>query len=139
MDRKTCFEWAASLSEDDAVALGQLALDHLSDPISIVMPPTVGMVMARVIDGALGDVFNLGEVLVTEARVAVGDTVGWGMVVGSAPDHALAVALIDGAIAHGGSAADIVAQRLREIVESRPSPHPGWNELQATRVAFENF
>ncbi|MCS6803215.1 MAG: phosphonate C-P lyase system protein PhnG [Chloroflexota bacterium] len=139
MDRKTCYEWAASLSEAEALALGRLVLEHCAEPVSLVMPPTVGMVMARAIDGALGETFNLGEVLVTEARVALSEAEGWGMVIGSAPDHAVAIALIDAAIARGGPLAAVVERRLREIIESRPPVHPAWEELQATRVAFENF
>lgn len=139
MDRRTWFDWAASLSETELLALARLVLDQLSDPVTVVLPPTTGMVMARAIDGALGELFNLGEVLVTEARVAIGDTEGWGMVVGSAPNAALAVALVDGALARGGTVAAAVEKRLREVVASRPPVHPAWEELEATRVAFENF
>jgi alpha-D-ribose 1-methylphosphonate 5-triphosphate synthase subunit PhnG len=139
VDRRTWFDWAASLTEAELLALARIVLDRLSDPVTVVMPPTTGMVMARAIDGALGEPFNLGEVLVTEARVALGDTEGWGMVVGSAPDSALAVALVDGALAHGGAVAAAVEERLREMVASRPPVHPAWPELEATRVVFENF
>jgi alpha-D-ribose 1-methylphosphonate 5-triphosphate synthase subunit PhnG len=137
MDRKAAYELLATLDDRETIALGELALAGLDAPITIVTPPTVGMVMARAIDGALGDCFNLGEVLVTQARVAIGDVEGWGMVVGSRPERALAVALVDGALARG--AAPALAERLEALAAARRVAHPDWQAIEATRVVFDNF
>ena len=82
MDRLQRFEALTSIPEPAAVGLAERILDGSLGDVAVITPPTVGMVMARAQDGAKGEVFNLGEVLVTEARVSIAGREGWGMVLG---------------------------------------------------------
>ena len=74
MDRLQRFEALTSIPEPAAVGLAERILDGSLGDVAVITPPTVGMVMARAQDGAKGEVFNLGEVLVTEARVSIAGT-----------------------------------------------------------------
>ena len=95
MDRQQRFEALTAIPEAAAIRLAERMLADAPGVIAVITPPTVGMVMARAVDGAQGETFNLGEVLVTEARVSIDGHEGWGMVLGRAPDHAMSVAVVD--------------------------------------------
>lgn len=139
MDRKQRFEAMAAIDEADAVRIARRIVDA-STQINVISPPTVGMVMSRAIDGALGETFNLGEVLVTEARVQVGDREGWGMVAGSRPDHALAVALVDAALSAAHPDRFVIDGELRLLLEDRAARDAvAWSQVSPTRVQFNNF
>ncbi len=64
-----------------------------------VVAPRQGLVMCQVRETARNARFYLGEVLVTECRVRIGDGEGLGVLVGSDADHARALAVIDAAYA----------------------------------------
>ena len=85
MDRQQRFEALTAISELAATRLAERILDGSLGDVAVITPPTVGMIMARAQDGARGEVFNLGEVLVTEARVSIAGREGWGMVLGGRP------------------------------------------------------
>lgn len=94
MDRTTRASLLARLADSDLLALSRLVIgDH--DEITWLTPPTLGMVMARAEDGARADVFNLGEVLVTECQLQVGPNEGWAMLLGNRPQGVFAAAAID--------------------------------------------
>jgi len=57
--------------------------------VTIIRPPRSALVMMPLIDSFQSE-FNLGEVLVTEAMVAVDNMNGYGMVIGDSPRRALA-------------------------------------------------
>src|SRR3954469_18363847 len=140
MDRLQRFEALTAIPEDAATHLAERILDGVLGEVSVITPPTVGMMMARAQDGARGELFNLGEVLVTEARVSIGGHEGWGMVLGRAPDHALSVAVVDAGIEAGhpdGAAierdlADFVAAQAEQTAEE-------WARVAPTRVQFDVF
>lgn len=70
-------------------------LGYFSDlPLTIQKPPQTGLLMMSVTD-SFNTGFHLGEVLVTEARVSLDGTEGYGMVSGEAPRKALARAAVD--------------------------------------------
>ena len=71
MDRSTRCETLAQVAATDAQRLARLVMDGSLGDVLVVTPPTVGMLMARAVDGARGETFNLGEVLVAEARVSI--------------------------------------------------------------------
>src|SRR5262245_60605750 len=98
MNRTERTQALASLPAQQAVQLANRLADHALSDVEVISPPTVGMVMARAVDGARGQTFNLGEILVTEARVSVGGVEGWGMVMGNAREHALAMAVVDASL-----------------------------------------
>lgn len=64
-----------------------------------VVAPHQGLVMCQVRESARNSRFYLGEVLVTECRVRIGEAEGLGVLVGSDADHARALAVVDAAYA----------------------------------------
>lgn len=62
--------------------------------LTVSRPPRSGLVMLTVTDSFETD-FHLGEVLVTEARILFRGMEGFGMVLGEAPERALARASAD--------------------------------------------
>ncbi len=140
MDRTERCEQIAQLTDAEIERLAALVLDGhgpASRP-TLITPPTVGMVMARVAEGAHGDVFNFGEVLVTECHVRIGRSEGWSMVMGSRPVAALRAASIDAVVAGGqvdpaeldGQLAALTRAREAAVTASRA-------HLAETRVQFE--
>jgi len=140
MDRMERSEALARLPAAAVCRLAERVADGSLGEIALVTPPTVGMVMARVRDGARAEVFNAGEVLVTEARVAIADHEGWGMVMGANPDQALAIAIVDAAIEAGHAASADVERELAALAAAvEAAARAERAGLAATRVAFETF
>lgn len=59
--------------------------------------PSGGLVMMRLRDTARKDAFFLGEILVTEAKVRIGETLGLGLIRGDHPEKARRLAVVDAA------------------------------------------
>ena len=68
--------------------------------MTITRPPRSGLIMMTIKD-SLGTDFHLGEVLVTEAAVAIANSEGFGMVAGEQPRKALARAAADALLRAG--------------------------------------
>jgi alpha-D-ribose 1-methylphosphonate 5-triphosphate synthase subunit PhnG len=133
-------ELLATLPPATARGLAGRVLDGTLGEASVVGPPSVGMIMARAVDGAHGEPFNLAEVLVTEARVVLGGQEGWGMVVGRAPDHALAIAVLDAGLAAGHHAGEAIERELDALAAGHAARlAQEWARLAPTRVDFDNF
>jgi alpha-D-ribose 1-methylphosphonate 5-triphosphate synthase subunit PhnG len=140
MDRQQRFEALTAISEAAATRLAERVLDGSLGEVAVIAPPTVGMVMARAVDGARGEVFNLGEVLVTEARVSIAGREGWGMVLGRAPDHALSVAVVDAALEAGHPERAAVERELAELAAgAAATAAEEWARVAPTRVQFDLF
>lgn len=140
MDRQARFEALTLIPERAAVGLAEQVLDGALGDVAVISPPTVGMVMARAADGARGEVFNLGEVLVTEARVSVDGHEGWGMVIGRAPDHALSVAVVDAALEAGHPRRVAIERELQSLAaDAAQSADQEWQRVAPTRVQFDVF
>jgi len=76
----------------------EIRLKHVVNGIE---EPNEGLVMIRMQESAKHSIFNLGEVLVTESRVRIGDSIGIGIVVGHKTELAYDLAVIDAACAAG--------------------------------------
>ena len=140
MDRQQRFEALTSIPEPAAVHLAERILDGSLGDVAVITPPTVGMVMARAQDGARGEVFNLGEVLVTEARVSIAGCEGWGMVLGRAPDHALSVAVVDAGLEAGHADQTAIERDLADLAEAAAkTAAEEWVRVAPTRVQFDVF
>ncbi|MDU1067756.1 phosphonate C-P lyase system protein PhnG [Clostridium sp.] len=63
--------------------------------INVVEEPENGIVMIKMRETAKRELFYLGEVLVTEAKVSINGTLGMGIVVGDNEELALNLAIID--------------------------------------------
>ena len=140
MDRAERAHALAAIDPEAAIRLAESLSDGSLGDISIVSPPTLGMVMARAIDGAQGETFNLGEVLVSEARVSVGGVPGWGMVLGRRRDHALAMAVVDASL-EAGHRRRPAAERLlrRALAMAQAHQNEEQQRVADTRVHFETF
>ena len=98
------------------------ALSGISLPgYRIVRGPETGLVMARGRVGNVGDVFNVGEVLVTRCVVQLEEkTLGHAWIMGEAPRHAELAALCD-ALWQQESYAALLDEKLRPCLEDRKS------------------
>jgi alpha-D-ribose 1-methylphosphonate 5-triphosphate synthase subunit PhnG len=119
-------------------ALAERLLERLGD-IQVIGNRT-GLVMLPMRDTAENVDFHLGEVLVSEAHIAgVAGAIGYGMVTGRDLERAMAMAVVDLAIATGTGEAEIEAlldaegSRLAAIDEDR------MRRVEATRVEMETF
>lgn len=138
MDRTQRSELLARLPDEDLAALSALVEDEPVGVREIVSPPTVGMVMMRMIEGAQGEIFNFGEVLVTECTVSVSGHEGWSMVMGSRLQGALAAATVDAALEAGHTRRPAIERRLRDrAAELDADLADERDRLAATRVQFE--
>lgn len=140
MNRTQRCELLAAIPEAHAVRLAESVADGSLGVVQIITPPTVGMIMARVEDGALGVVFNLGEVLVSEARVSIDGHEGWGMVMGGSPDRALAVAIVDAGLEAGHSRRSTIERELLDLAEEvEATALAEWARVEPTKVEFDTF
>lgn len=65
--------------------------------VEVVMPPTVGLTMIKMRESAKNSLFYIGEVLVTESRVKIGNSFGIGIVMKEKKELSRALAVIDAA------------------------------------------
>jgi alpha-D-ribose 1-methylphosphonate 5-triphosphate synthase subunit PhnG len=138
MDRTHRCELLAELPDSEIAEIAERAgLQAIGEPVTI-SGPSVGMIMMRVVDGARGDLFNFGEVLVTECHVQVDGHEGWAMLMGSRPTAARNAATLDAAIAAGRIAPEPVDALVASLVARHEAERASEREtLAATRVRFE--
>lgn len=140
MNRNQRCELLATIPEAQAVRLAETVADGSLGNVQIITPPTVGMIMARVRDGARDELFNLGEVLVTEARVSVAGHEGWALVMGSSLDRALAAAIVDASLEAGHARRDIIERELESLAREQAALELAeWQRIAPTRVEFDTF
>src|SRR5687767_14084990 len=78
--------------------LAEAVLGGAGATLTMVTQPRAGMVMLRLGEPVEGTIFNAGEVLVTEAQVALEQHQGYAMRLGRAPEATLAAAILDAAV-----------------------------------------
>ncbi|NTF44232.1 phosphonate C-P lyase system protein PhnG [Rhizobium rhizogenes] len=120
-------------------AVAEQVLDTLGE-VAVLVNRT-GLAMLPLTDTVRGTAFHLGEVLVSEAHIRVPErsVEGYGAVIGRDLEHAMAMAIIDAAIA-AGHCADIIlelldAERRHREAEDRLL----LQKVEATRVQMETF
>lgn len=107
-----------------------------------VVSSRTGLVMLPFVDTVLNTAFHLGEVLVAEAHVRLGDhggIDGYGAVTGRDLEQAMAMAVVDGALAAG-----IQTPRIERFVTDQAARQVEEDTLrlrkvEATRVKMETF
>ena len=118
-------------------ALGEALIPSLGDVE--VLSSRTGLVMLPMRDSCAGRHFHLGEVLVAEAHVRAGDAEGYGMRRGRNLEAAMAMALVDLALALG-----VESERCQSFLEAEDAHRAAEDEAEmravaATRVEMETF
>jgi len=98
-----------------------------------------GLVMLPMRDTAAGTAFHLGEVLVAEAHIRSGRHEGYGMRRGRDLEAAMAMALIDLAVAHGVAHDEIATLIAAEMTRQNADDAARMRDVEATRVDMETF
>lgn len=104
-----------------------------------VLVSRTGLVMLPMRDTAQGTAFHLGEVLVAEAHVKGGDQEGYGMRRGRDLEAAMAMALVDLAVARGLAHPAISAFYEVEAARQAAEDDARLRDIEATRVDMETF
>ncbi|MDA0185881.1 MAG: phosphonate C-P lyase system protein PhnG [Proteobacteria bacterium] len=128
------------LAKADAVrikAFAEVLIPQLGD--IAVLENRTGLVMLPMRDTAKGVNFHLGEVLVSEARIAVDGRDGYGMRRGRDLEAAMAMALIDLAVASGVSHDACAAFLDQEGATQTAADTDRLKRVEATRVDMETF
>lgn len=112
-------------------------IDALGD-ISVVENRT-GLVMLPMRDTAQGTNFHLGEVLVSEARITAAGFEGYGMRRGRDLEAAMAMALVDLAVAAGVAHEECAEFLTAEQAAQTRKDHDTLRKIEATRVDMETF
>lgn len=94
MDREKAFDILSMASDKTIEDMAELVLEEAPEAEAI-KGPRLGLVMMRAKESVNDEVFNVGEVLVSECAVASGNVVGWGMCMGENLKRAFNLALID--------------------------------------------
>ena len=130
----------AGAEAERLMILAEQVLVVSGESVTVVTPPRVGMMMLRLREPVHGSTFNAGEVLVTEARIALGEHQGYAMQLGRAPELTLAAAVLDAAVeaAHPLTPDILVGLATLEAAE-RTRQLAAWGEVAATRVAFDEM
>ena len=120
-------------------ASAEEVLDTLGEVAVVVN--RAGLAMLPLTDTVQGTAFHLGEVLVSEAHIRVPErsVEGYGAIIGRDLEHAMAMAIIDAAIA-AGHRADIILELLdTERGHQEEADRLLLQKVEATRVQMETF
>lgn len=107
--------------------------------ITVVVNRT-GLVMLPYTDTSTGTRFHLGEALVSEAHVRIGNSAeGYAVCIGRDLQHALAVALLDAALS-----ANILSEKINTFIAEQETAQLIADEqllkqVEATRIEMETF
>jgi alpha-D-ribose 1-methylphosphonate 5-triphosphate synthase subunit PhnG len=138
LDRERRLE-AISLAA--AGLLEEMADDVLQTlEVEVSRGPTVGLLMVRVEEPSERRRFNFAEVTVSEAEVTAAGHRGYAMVIGRAPDKALAGAILDAAIEVGHPARATIEAQLAAVLRDEEGRRAAvWAKVEPTRVRFEEM
>lgn len=123
----------------------QLAKNMASDiekyySLEVIQEPQHGMVMLKTRETAQKSLFYLGEVIVTECKVMLKDSIGIGVVIGDQPEFAYQLAVIDAAfleeVPETARWIGLLQKEESKINEDRKSYY---NDILKTKVSFENM
>ena len=136
MNRDKRFELIARADSERICEIAERILEDTT--VEVIKKPSSGMIMMRFRDTAEKCIFNLGEVLVTEAEVRIDEELGYAMVMGRDPETALAGAILDAAVESGHPLAPGIIDLLRgEEVRRTEELQKTWTEVATTKVNFE--
>jgi alpha-D-ribose 1-methylphosphonate 5-triphosphate synthase subunit PhnG len=104
-----------------------------------VLENRTGLAMLPAVDSAQGTTFHLGEVLLSVARVRLGKSEGYNACLGRDLEQALAIAILDAALAEGLEREEILefVANQKSILETRDQTTLA--RVESTRVQMETF
>jgi len=138
MNRDKRFELIARANSERICEIAERILADTATAVEVIKKPVGGMIMMRFRDTAEKCVFNLGEVMVTEAEVRIGSELGYAMIMGRDPETALAGAILDAAVESGHTLAPEIVDLLRsEEVRIKEELQKTWAKVATTKVDFE--
>lgn len=127
----------AKADADRIKAFAETLIPQLGD--IAVLENRTGLVMLPMRDTAKGVNFHLGEVLVSEARIAADGQDGYGMRRGRDLEAAMAMALIDLAVASGNEHDACSTFLDQEAAAQAAADTDRLKRVEATRVDMETF
>ncbi|MCB0113927.1 MAG: phosphonate C-P lyase system protein PhnG [Caldilineaceae bacterium] len=98
-----------------------------------------GLAMIPYTESVENSVFHLGEALIAEAQVRVGDVEGYGACLGRDLEQALAIAILDAALQGERWVASIVEFLRAEQATQTAEDDLLLRQVEATRVEMETF
>lgn len=104
-----------------------------------VLKNRTGLIMIPYTDSVAGTPFHLGEVLVAEAHVRVGEREGYAAVLGRDLEQALAVAILDAAVQSALLLDKIEPFIAAEAARQAAADEALLRQVEATRVEMETF
>jgi len=122
------------------ISLVKPIIDNLKKEKNIVTveEPNTGLVMVKMRDSAKKQLFYLGEVLVTEAKVKIDNCIGLGIVKGKEKDLAYDLAIIDALAKNNFSGNQELKNRIFEMeVDLEEKRKKEIAILSKTKVDFE--
>lgn len=138
-DHRQALEILASARPGEIKACAEQVLDRLGD-VSVIVNRT-GLAMLPFQDTVRGTAFHLGEVLVAEAHIEVPSrsVEGYGAIIGRDLEHAMAMAVIDAAMAAGHELPCISELLAAEKRTQEEADRDRLRKVEATRVQMETF
>lgn len=130
------------LAASDPTAIKAFAEEILSDLGDVtVLTNRTGLAMLPFEDTVKGTAFHLGEVMVAEAhiRMPANGVEGYGAVTGRDLEQAMAMAVIDAAIATGHRTGPILEFLNAEQTRQQCVDRERLRKVEATRVQMETF
>ncbi len=138
-DRSDRFELIAKCDAETLAQHANAVLD--GDPsISFLQEPRPQLLVQQVREPVERRPFNLGEVVVTPAEVAVNGEQGFAMRMGKAERAALSGAIVDAAVAGGHELTPTITDSLADAGRrTRQDRAEDWAETKHTQVVFETM
>lgn len=137
MNRNERFEALAIADPAPLMALGEQLLESLTPDEHTVQ---TGSLMLRLREPVADDLFNMGELLVTEASVLLAGARGYAMRLGLDIEATLAAALIDAAAEVSHPLRPQIDALLEGAVHAeRARRRAKWNEVAGTSVVFDEM
>lgn len=138
LDRERRLEAISLASLDVLEPLADEVLETLD--VEVSRGPSVGLLMVRVEEPSERLRFNFTEVTVSEAEVTAAGQRGYAMVLGRAPEKALAGAILDLALETEHPASSAIERALQSALAGEAErQREDWARVAPTRVRFEEM
>jgi alpha-D-ribose 1-methylphosphonate 5-triphosphate synthase subunit PhnG len=137
LDQSDYLGTLARASTDSVKAFADALIPELG-PIEVLQNRT-GLVMLPMEESVKGATFYVGEILVSEARVRLAGGEGYGACLGRDLEQALAIAIVDAAVAANKQGPRITAYLERLTVAHALTDEELRDQVEATRVEMETF